>query len=316
MANQPTYAPVKSARSYEGQIKRLVSAHGLMISDEKRAMEILSTVNYYRLTTYGKHLRQKEDPERFIPGVSLDTLYALYQFDMGLRHAILPLLEHFEVQLRAKIAYHLAITYGSLGYMEAENFRGDRRSQGGFKDLHNKFRTEVRRCDDLAFVRHHQKKYGGKFPIWAAVELFSFGMLGQLFSIMKENDQAAVAKAYGMTAQALSSLISAAIDVRNICAHYSRLYNQPIAAQPELSSQEKVYESDRVFPTILALRAVAGQEKLYAQMIENITRLCEEYPQADLSLCGFPENWCEVLEGKEKDAAQTDGVEEGTCAED
>lgn len=315
MANQPTYAPVKPARSYEGQIRRLVSAHGLTISDEKRAMEILSTVNYYRLTTYGKHLRQKEDPERFVPGVSLDTLYALYQFDMGLRHAILPLLEHFEIQLRAKIAYHLAMTYGSLGYMEAENFRGDRRSQGGFKDLHNKFRTEVRRCDDLAFVRHHQKKYGGKFPIWAAVELFSFGMLGQLFSIMKEEDQAAVAWAYGMTAQALSSLISAAIDVRNICAHYSRLYNQSIAAQPELASQEKIYESDRVFPTLLALRAVAGQEKVYADMVAGVARLCEEYPQADLSLCGFPENWRAVLEGKENDAAQKDDVEEGVCAQ-
>ncbi|MBR5288361.1 MAG: Abi family protein [Clostridia bacterium] len=295
MARQRTYAPVKPARSYEGQIERLIQAHGLTIGDANRAREILSTVNYYRLTTYGKHLRRSDDPERFADGVSLDTLYALYQFDMGLRHAILPVLEFFEIQLRAKIAYHLAITYGSLGYTQAENFRGDRQSQGWFKDMHNKFRTEVRRCNDLAFVRHHKDKYGGKFPVWAAVELFSFGMLGQLFAIMRESDQRAVAGEYGMDAARLSALIGAAIDVRNICAHYNRLYNQAIEDQPQLGAEQKVYESDRVFPTILALRAVAGRERIWQEMKQSVKRLCAEFPQADLSLCGFPENWEDVL---------------------
>lgn len=295
MAEQLSYLPVKPARSYEGQIERLINAHGLTVTDERRAKHILSTVNYYRLTTYGKHLRMPEDPERFLPGVSLDTLYALYQFDMGLRHAILPVLEFFEVQLRAKIAYRLAITYGSLGYMEAENFRGDHQSQGWFKDVHNKFRTEVRRCDDLAFVRHHKSKYGGKFPIWAAVELFSFGMLGQLFSIMKEEDQNAVSRDYGLTAAELTRLISAAIDVRNICAHYNRLYNQSIEEQPLLPPEQTVYESDRVFPTLLALRVVAGKERVWREMITQIRTLCREFPEADLSLCGFPEDWAKIL---------------------
>ena len=295
MANQHSYAPVKPARSYEGQIKRLSQAHGLIIGDTKKAQEILSTVNYYRLTTYGKHLRRSDNPDLFTEGVSLDTLYALYQFDMGLRHAILPILEFFEIQLRAKIAYTLAMAYGSLGYTESTNFRGDRQSQGWFKDMHNKFRTEVRRCNDLAFVRHHQNKYGGKFPIWAAVELFSFGMLGQLFSIMRQEDQEAVAGAYSLTPEELCALISAAIDVRNICAHYSRLYNQAIEDQPQLSAQQKIYESDKVFPTLLALRAVAGRERIWTEMLRSIQALCAEFPQADLSLCGFPQNWIDVL---------------------
>jgi len=295
MAKQRSYAPVKPARSYEGQIERLTQAHGLLVGDAQRARAILSTVNYYRLTTYGKHLRRPDDPERFLPGVSLDTLYALYQFDMGLRHALLPVLEFFEVQLRAKIAYRLAMTYGSLGYMEAENFRGDRQSQGWFKDMHNKFRTEVRRCDDLAFVRHHKTKYGGKFPVWAAVELFSFGMLGQLYSIMREEDQRAVSGDYGMTPEALTALIGAAIDVRNICAHYNRLYNQAIEGQPLLCGEEKVYESDRVFPTLLALRRVCMRQRLWQEMLDSIRRLCAEFPQADLSLCGFPADWDDIL---------------------
>ena len=56
------YHPVKPARSYKEQLARLTDIHGLTIEDEARARYILSTVNYYRLTTYGKHLRRDGIP--------------------------------------------------------------------------------------------------------------------------------------------------------------------------------------------------------------------------------------------------------------
>ena len=157
--------PVKPARSFEEQAQRLTELHGLEIENPDRARHIFSTVNYYRLTTYGNHLRKADQPSRFQNGVTLDTLYRLYQFDMGLRHAILPVLEFFEVQLRAKLSYHLAMTYGSTGYTDSANFRQDKQSVGSHKSLMNKFKTEVRRQDDLPFVRHHNTKYGGQFPV-------------------------------------------------------------------------------------------------------------------------------------------------------
>ena len=289
------FSPVKPARSYEEQTHRLMEVHNLRIGNPDRARHILSTVNYYRLTTYGKHLRRADNPEIFLDGVSLDDLYSLYQFDMGLRHQILPVLEFFEVQLRAKLSYHLAMTYGSTGYTNAANFRLDRQSQGSHKSLMNKFKIEVKRLDDLAFVRHHQSKYGGQFPVWAALELFSFGMLAQLYDILIESDQWAIAREYGVTPEELDALIGSAVDVRNICAHYSRLYNQPIEDLPILPPEYKAYESDRVFPVLLMLRVAAGTQRVYSDMIRGIARLEEEYPKADLALCGFPDNWEALL---------------------
>lgn len=295
--SRKTYAPVKPARSYEEQARRLTDAHGLTIRDSEAARHILSTVNYYRLTTYGKHLRREDDPERFVPGVSLDTLYALYEFDMGLRHLILPVLEFLEVQLRAKIAYRLAITYGSMGYADSENFRRTALPNGSsvHKNLMGKFKNEVKRQGALPFVRHHNVKYGGQFPIWAAVELFTFGMLGSLYEIMREEDQWAVSRDYGLTPEALCRLIAASVDVRNICAHYNRLYNQPLSEQPLLPAEYKRCESDRLFPLLLALRAVAGKERVYLRMVSGISQLTEDFPQADLALCGFPRDWKDLL---------------------
>ena len=290
-----TYAPVKPARSYEEQARRLMEAHGLEIGDIDHARDILSTVNYYRLTTYGKHLRRDDDPERFVPGVSLDTLYGLYCFDMGLRHALLPVLEFFEVQLRARLSYRLAMAHGSTGYTDAACFRQDRQSLGLHKSLMNKFGIEVRRQDDLPFVRHHQTKYGGRFPIWVAVELFSFGMLAQLFDIMIEEDQWAVSREYRMEPEALAALIHAAVDVRNVCAHYGRLYNQTFSDQPILPPEYAQVAGDGVFPTLLALRLATGSHPVHAQMADRVAALFAQYPQAEPARCGFPANWEEVL---------------------
>lgn len=295
MSKTKTYAPVKPARSYEEQARRLFDVHNLHVENADRARHIFSTVNYYRLTTYGKHLRCENNPERFEDGVTLDDLYDLYQFDMGLRHQILPVLEFFEVQLRAKISYHLAMTYGSTGYTNAANFRPDRQSQGSHKSLMNKFRIEVDRENDLAFVRHHQSKYGGQFPVWAAVELFSFGMIAQLFAILTEDDQRAISKQYRLTPAELGALIGASVDVRNICAHYGRLYNQKMDDRAILLPRFAPYDSDYVFPILLMLKVPAGGHRVYNDMIRGVASLEREFPNADLRLCGFPENWEDIL---------------------
>lgn len=296
--SRKVFYPVKPARSYEEQVRRLVEEHGLTIDDPQEAVSILSTVNYYRLTTYGKHLRCPDNPERFLPGVSLDTLYALYQFDMELRHLLLPMLEFFEVQLRAKIAYHLAITYGSMGYMNAENFRPLHLPNGAslHKNLIGKFKSEIRRQSALPFVRHHNTKYGGQFPIWAAVELFTFGMLSTLFDLMKDSDQWAVSRSYGVSPDELGHLIDAAVNVRNICAHYNRLYNQPLSQQPLLPARFRAYESDHLFPLLLAFKITCGQTKSYKRLAMGLLVLADDYPEADLALCGFPENWRSLLD--------------------
>jgi len=293
MANK--HYPVKPARSFEEQAQRLTELHDLEIENPDRARHIFSTVNYYRLTTYGKHLRRQDDPSRFQDGVTLDTLYRLYQFDMGLRHAILPVLEFFEVQLRAKLSYHLAMTYGSTGYADSAHFKQDKQSIGSHKSLMNKFKTEVKRQDDLPFVRHHNTKYGGQFPVWVAVELFSFGMLAQLYDILTDSDQWAISKQYKLTPEEMDALIGSAVDVRNICAHYSRLYNQEIDDKPILIAKYRPYESSLVFPTLLMLKCAAGGHAVYGRMIRDIAELEREYPEANLALCGFPEDWEDVL---------------------
>lgn len=113
---------LKEAKTYQEQIENLINNHALQISDRTKAEEILSTVNYYRLSAYGIGLMQPADPEKYLPGITLEHIYHLYQFDSGLRNILTPLIEYVEIAFRTRLAYQLAITYGAEGYRDASHF--------------------------------------------------------------------------------------------------------------------------------------------------------------------------------------------------
>ena len=115
--------PLKTPLSYEDQITRLISEHALTIDDTRAATDILNRVNYYRLSAYGIGLKRSDDAEKYIPGITIQTLYDLYCFDSQLRSILIPVIEAIEIDLRTKIAYHLAMTYGADGYYDAANFQ-------------------------------------------------------------------------------------------------------------------------------------------------------------------------------------------------
>ena len=219
--------PLKQPKTYQEQINNLVDNHGLIISDRTVAEEILSTVNYYRLSAYGIGLKQAADKELYQPGITIENLYHLYQFDSQLRNILTPLVEYVEIKFRTKVAYHLALTYGSEGYRDAGNFNTKTDANG--ISIHQKtidqLDSEIRHQKNLPCVIHHQTKYGGHFPVWAAMELFSFGMVCSLYSVCSNQDKKKISSKFKMNPQHLYSWMLSLLELRNMCAHYNRLYN-------------------------------------------------------------------------------------------
>ena len=137
--------------------------HGLTIANSDEALLILRKVNYYRLSAYGIGLKDSKNPEMYLPGISLEHLYRLYAFDAHLRTLLIPVIEELEIELRTKIAYHLAMTYGSEGYRDPNHFLSLNNKFG--ESIHaktmEKLDKEIFSQRTIPFVLHHQKKYGG-----------------------------------------------------------------------------------------------------------------------------------------------------------
>ena len=107
-------------------------------------------------------------------------------------------IEHIEIQFRTQVAYVLATKYGSLGYLNEDNFCSCTRNKNtsDHSMIINELNKEISRNKNTPFVAHHLDNYEGQFPIWIAVELFSFGRLSKLFSIMKDDDKKEVSNFY------------------------------------------------------------------------------------------------------------------------
>lgn len=292
--------PLKKPLNYDEQLDNLINNHALVIDDREKAIQILKQVSYYRLSAYGIGLKKIENQEQYCEGISIDHLYRIYRFDSQLRNLLRSTCEYLEICLRSVISYHLAITYGADGFMNSNNFTDKRRKNEEKTLIHTQmieqFQKEVKRNGKLPCVKHHKEQYGGKFPIWAAIELFTFGMLNSLCSIMKPADKKAIANAYSTDADHLLSWLQSLVEIRNICAHYGRIYNMPLAQTPRLYKEQSQYQSNRVFAVILIIHRMAGDSREWNNFKTALCALIEEYSDVlRLEYMGFPPEWEAVL---------------------
>lgn len=294
---------LKPALTYEEQIERLIRVHNLTLLSKPSAISILKQVNYYRLSGYGIGLKKADHKEEYRDGISLEHLYRLYQFDSLLRNHLIHPIEHLEIQLRTQLSYYMALTYGAEGYMDASHFidKRNKHNQSIHEVILQNFKRECIRQRNVPFVKHHNQKYEGHFPIWVAIELFTFGNLSSFYSIFKPEDKKEIASLYHTKPQYLSSWILSFVEIRNICAHYSRLYNMPLKQTPRLYSDQAKYilpNSNKLFPVLLALKRMMNANKQWQSFENTLEQLMDEYSDVVyLSFMDFPKNWKDILHG-------------------
>jgi len=203
-------------------------------------------------------------------------------------------IEEVEIHLRARAAYYHAHRYGATGYLDAANYSG-RHSHAWLID---RIDSEIKRNKKTLFVKHHIDAYGGRFPIWVITELFTFGMLSRFYSIWTIADQKNLAKdTFDTIPKKLTSWLRCCTDLRNICAHYGRLYFRIFTAVPASMPWLEADARRRLFGAVMALKALypdAG--KWNAETCPRLEKLIGSYSHAiKLDHIGFPHDWKAAL---------------------
>ena len=117
---------------------------------------------------------------------------------------------------------------------------------------------------------------------------------------MKNQDKKAVARTFGVGYTYLESWLESIAYVRNICAHYGRLYNAKLAKTPMLYKEYTAYGigNNRVFGVLLCMKQLLKNDDHWDLFVDNIEILFDKYEQVDIRTMGFPEDWKELLEMK------------------
>lgn len=236
---------LKEWKTFEDQLE-LLRGRGLHVDDDAAALSYLQRIGYYRLSGYWYPLRELDriasseasEPVRrdtFMPGSRFKDVVRLYVFDKKLRLLALDALERIELAVRVDVAYLLGkhdacahenanCLHGNFSKRPIKSGRDRGRTQ--HEVWLEKYQSLLHRSRKAPFVEHHQAKYGGRLPVWVAIELWDFGLLSHLLSGLRYEDQQIIAARYGAeSGKTFAGWFRSLNFIRNVSAHHGRLWN-------------------------------------------------------------------------------------------
>ena len=177
----------KTILSIPQQIQSYIEA-GMKVPSRQEAESGLETIGYYRLRGYCYHLYDNEK-KQYRDGTTFSDIISLYRFDEKLSHLIFEMLSAIEVALRVRLTESL-LTYGDPLILNDPAVFADKKLY--WKNMGN-ISAEIARSNDV-FIRHNFNKHEGQIPLWAAVEVMSFGTLSKTIKNLKTGEGTAYAK--------------------------------------------------------------------------------------------------------------------------
>ena len=272
----------------DSQIENLISI-GLIVADREYAASFLNDVSYFRLIK-AFSLGLKHRNGNYHPEITFEQIVDLYKFNCDFRQLLFSIIERIEVNLRCRLGNYFSSQYGILGYENPDNFVNPAYHSELIEDIEQ----EIGRNPKSPFVKNFRDNYvDSKIPMYAVVELFSFGTLSKFFKNMKAPDKKAVAQKYGVGYTYFESWIENIAYVRNLCAHYGRLYNAKLSKTPILYKQysEVGIGNQRIYATLLCIKHLVPLDDHWFHFVQNMKAIIAEHPFAKLNLMGFPGNW-------------------------
>lgn len=306
---------MKVFRTIQEQIS-ILESKGLIIDDYLFTEDILIRENYFFISGY-RHLFLKSPKDRnFINGTTFRELYALFNFDRQVRNIVFKNLLIIENNLKSIISYQLSKKYGfrEKDYLRPENFTKVPDKQRQLNDTLKKMKRQIRVNGAQHSATSHYLNNYGYIPLWVVVKVLSFGIVGELYTVMKREDQEEIANIYDLSIDNLLTYLPILSNYRNLCAHEDILYDhrtQKIIGDTKYhdgldiptTDGEYIYGKDDLFALIIILKQLLRPEEfrlLINELSYEIDILCGKLKVINigkvLDTMGFPRNFREILD--------------------
>ena len=287
---------------------------GLIINDEKYVKEVLLRENYFFLNGY-RHLFLKSETDRtFKSGTTFEEMYSLFLFDRSFRNVIFKYLLVIENNLKSIISYQLSKKYGyrERDYLKEKNFTRSPDKQAQLNDLLKKMKRQIRVNGSQHSATLHYVSNYGYIPLWILVKVLSFGIVSEMYSILKPEDQEDIANIYQIDAGTLMVYFPILANYRNLCAHEDILYeNKTQKAIDDTvfhhllhikkEEDEYIYGKNDLFALIIIMKQMlkADEFKNMTIELENVIGTLNfnlHVISIDdvLKRMGFPRNWMDL----------------------
>ena len=305
----------KEFKTIEEQVE-ILKRKGLIIEDEEETKEILLRENYFFINGYRLLLMNSYSDKTFVKGSTFKELYALFLFDRSMRNIIFKYLLIIENQLKSITSYQLSKKYGyqEKDYLNPKNFTEDRSKIRRVKDLIEKMKRQVRINGTKHNATLHYIKNYGYVPMWILVKVLSFGIVCELYSVLKKEDQIEIASVFNVSTEYLEDFLPILANFRNLCAHEDIMFDHKTEKViPDTEYHEKlnifkmddeyIYGKNDIFAVIIMLKYLLRKED-FRIMLKEIdyekelldSRIDSIPIEKILDRMGIPKNYLDLLD--------------------
>ncbi len=305
----------KIFKTLEEQVD-ILRGKGLIVEDVEETKEILLRENYFFINGYRPVLMNSVSDKTFVIGATFRELYSIFLFDRAFRTILFKNLLIIENSLKSVISYQLSRKYGykEKDYLNVKNFTNEHGKQKKVKDLIDKMKRQIRvNCANHNATMHYVNNYG-YIPLWILVKVLSFGIVCELYTILKPEDKIAIADIFNTSTYYLDDFLPLLANYRNLCAHEDIVYEHrteryidnnkyhELLKIPKMDD-EYIYGKNDVFALIIILKFMLKQDQFHDMMkeieyeIEKLDGRIDSIPiDRILDRMGFPKNYMDLMD--------------------
>ena len=284
----------------------LLKERGLIFNDEENEKSDLQHIWYFRLTWYFKFFQNKEN-NLFLKWTTFKQVLDLYIFDRKLRLLTLDAVEKIEVSLKANINDYMSEEHWIYWYLDESLFSLEKIEN---IEIYKKFKKNIvkniQTKEKALFVKEFFKKYDEKFlPGWMLFEELTIWSVSTIFNILKWDYCKKISENYNVYYVDLRKWLNLIVQIRNISAHYSRLWNNNYKVRPRIQdtvfkefyltesnwNQKEVISNYYNFSLITNYLLKKINNNL--NWLEDLDKLFLEFPSVPKIKMWFDKNWKE-----------------------
>ena len=287
---------------------------GLVIDDKDFAEEVLLRENYFFLNGYRHPFMKSLDNKKYIGGTTFEEVYSLFLFDRKLRNILFKHILIIENNIKSIISYQLSRKYGykEKDYLNANNFNNTYEYKKRISDLLGKMKRQIKiNAPQHSATKHYIENYG-YIPLWVLVKVLSFGIVVELFSVLKKEDQYDIIEIYGLDLKDFVVYLSILSNYRNLCAHEDIVYENKTQKYIEdsryhrmlkipMMDNEYIYGKNDLFALMIIFKSLLKDNEV-KDLVEEIDAALSnlEYNLRTIPInkildrMGFPDNWKDI----------------------
>ena len=304
----------KTFKTLDEQIDILVNK-GLVVDDVEATKSILLRENYFFLSGYRHLFMDPIDNKRYLEGTTFKELYSMFLFDRQIRNIIFKNILIVENNLKSILAYVMSKNHGfkENNYLNPNNFVRDSRKNRQINDLIRKMKRQISVNGKQHTATAHYIINYGYIPLWVVVKVLSFGIVGELYTILQYQDQKEIADVFGVSIKNMVDYLPILANYRNLCAHEDICYiNRTQKAIDDkkyhkllyipINNEEYIYGKNDLFALVIILKTLLDPDNFNLFINEvsyELDRLSGKLNvikiEKVLHEMGFPNNYKEIV---------------------